>query len=199
VRDSVLHQALEAFTIDAASQLALEAGRGEEIPFELVETEGRRGSPPLYCYRPLTDQFIDQRLGLLSGLATYAPAARALAGHDQIDSYLSLHGVSVAPADARQRADGTLRLFLGRVFAERDEFEFDPARFAVAYEELERTLLEGRCTTTVIAPVLGLAIDPTSPEIQLADGLALTSGDRLGDAPAFDIEKIPEHSIRPRT
>ena len=29
-----------------------------------------------------------------------------------------------------------------------------------------------------------LAIDPTSPEIQLADGLALTSGDRLGDAPA---------------
>lgn len=184
MRDSVLHQALEAFTIDAASQLALEASRGEEIPFELVETEGRRGSPALYCYRPLTSQFIDERLGLLSGLTSYAPAVRALAGHDQADAYLNLHGVPVVPDDARQRADETLRLFLGRVFAERDEFEFDPARFQAAYHELERTLLEGRCTTTVIAPVLGLAIDPTSPEIQLADGLTLTSGDRLADAPA---------------
>ena len=184
MRDSVLHQALEAFTTDAASQLALEASRGEEIPFELAETEGRLGRPPLYCYRPLTGQFIDERLGVLSGLTSYAPVIRALAGHDRLGAYLELHGVTVVPDDARQRADEALRLFLGRVFADRDDFEFDPARFAPAYEELERTLMDGCCTTTVIAPVLGIAIDPTTPQIHLEDGLSLTTGDRLDDAPA---------------
>jgi hypothetical protein len=184
VRDNVLQQAVEAFTMDAAYQLALDASQGEEIPFELMETEGRRGRPPLYCYQPLTGQFIDQRLGALSGLTTYAPAVRALAGHDRLAAYLNLHGVSAVPEDARRRADDALRLLLGRVFAGRDDFEFDADRFASAYEELERTLLEGRCTLMVIAPVLGIAIDPTTPEIRLQDGLSLTSGDRVPDAPA---------------
>jgi len=184
VRDNVLQQTLEAFTMDAACQLALDASQGEEIPFELMETEGRRGRPPLYCYQPLTGQFIDQRLGALSGLTTYAPAVRALAGHDRLAAYLNLHGVSAVPEDARRRADDALRLLLGRVFADRDDFEFDADRFASAYEELERTLLEGRCTLMVIAPVLGIAIDPTTPEIRLHDGLSLTPGDRVPDAPA---------------
>jgi hypothetical protein len=184
VRDNALHRALEAFTTDAASQLALQASRGEEIPFELAEAERRWGKPSLYCYRPLTDRFIERHLGVLSGLTSYAPAARALAGHDRLGAYLSLHAVSEVPAEPRQRADEALRLFLGRVFADRDAFEFDPARFTPAYEELERTLLEGRCTTTVIAPVLGIALDPTTPEIQLGEGLALSRGDRLPDAPA---------------
>ncbi len=184
MRDSVLHQALEAFTTDASAQLALEASRGEEIPFELVEADRRRGKPTLYCYRPQTEQFIDRCLGALSGLTSYAPAARALAEHDQLGAYLNVCGVSAVPADARQRADEGLRSFLGRVFADRDEFEFDDARFDRAYEELERTLLEGRCTTMVLAPVLGIDLDPTTPEIQLPDGLSLISGDRLADAPA---------------
>jgi hypothetical protein len=183
VRDGVLHQALEAFTTDAAYQLALDASQGEEIPFELVETEGRRGRPALYCYQPLTGQFIERRLGALSGLSTYAPAIRALAGNDRLAAYLNLHGISTVPEDSRRRADDALRLFLGRVFDGRDDFEFDADRFASAYEQLERTLLEGRCTTTVIAPVLGIAIDPTTPEIRLHDGLSLTSGDRVPEAP----------------
>lgn len=184
MRDNVLHQVLGAFTDDAASQLALQRSRGDEIPFELTEAQGGRGRPPLYCYRPLTDEFISRNLGVLSGLSTYAPAARALAGHDRLAAYLELHGLSAVPTDPRPRADEALRLFLGQVFAERDDFEFDPTRFETAYEQLERTLLEGRCTTTVVVPVLGVALDPTTPEVQLAEGLSLTTGDRLADAPA---------------
>lgn len=184
MRDSVLQQALEAFTIDAASQLALEAGRGDEIPFELVEADRRRGGPVLYCYRALTGEFIERHLGVLSGLSTYAPAARALAGHDRLGAYLNLHGVTQVPCEARRQVEETLRLFLARVFADRDQFEFDPGRFAPAYEELEHTLLEGRCTITVIAPLLGIAIDPTTPAIQLSEDLALRAGERMIDAPA---------------
>ena len=50
VRDHTLHATLEAFTADAAAQLSAETTAGAEIPFELVETEGRRGAVPLYCY-----------------------------------------------------------------------------------------------------------------------------------------------------
>ena len=41
------------------------------------------------------------------------------------------------------------------MFAERSEFAFDPARFEVAYDELERSIYQGRCVTEVIAPLLG--------------------------------------------
>jgi hypothetical protein len=183
VRDSVLYQALESFTTDAAAQLAYDTSRGVELPFELIETESRRGRPPLYCYRPLTGEFIERRVGVLSGLASYAPAIRALAAHERVGAYLSLHGVSPAPPDSRRQCDEALRLFLNRVFAERTEFEFDSARFTVAYQELEHTLLEGRCTTTVIVAVQGIGLDATTPEIQLGDGLALMPANRLSDPP----------------
>jgi len=76
VRNGTLHQALEAFTVDAATRLCSETAGGAEIPFELTEEPG--GRVPLYCYRPLTDDFIRPRLALLSALASYTPAARAL-------------------------------------------------------------------------------------------------------------------------
>jgi hypothetical protein len=183
VRDRVLYQALESFTTDAAAQLAYDTTQGAEIPFELVEAENRRGRPPLYCYRPLTGEFIETRVGALSGLATYAPAIRALAGHERVSAYLSLHGISSVPPDSRRQCDEALRLLLSRVFAERTEFEFDHERFAVAYEELEHTLLEGRCTTTVIVPVEGIGLGPTTPELQLGEGLSLMPANRLPDAP----------------
>src|SRR5205807_6514872 len=88
VRDRSLHAILEAFTADAAAQLSAETADGAEIPFEVIDAQGRPGRVPLYCYRPLTTDFIGQRLGLLSALPTYAPAARALAGLDRLTDYL---------------------------------------------------------------------------------------------------------------
>ncbi len=72
---------------------------------------------------------------------------------------------------------------LSSVFDERSEFEFEPDRFEAAYAELEAALYEGRCVTTVIAPLLGLALDPGSRELALGDGLSLVRGDALPDAP----------------
>ena len=72
--------------------------------------------------------------------------------------------------------------FLGCVFADRSEFEFDPVRFELAYAELERALYDGHTVTVVIAPLLGIALDPDTRELALGDGLSLVRGDTLADA-----------------
>lgn len=181
MRNSALHAILADFTADAAARLAAEADAGAEVPFELVAERG--GSAPLYCYRPLTGRFIADHLAQLRGLTSYAPAARALADLEGTALYLRRHAEPGIAGEPRERADAALRLFLATNFAERTRFGFDPDRFEAAYAELELTLYEGRHTTTVLAPMLGLALDHGTSELVLGDGLSLVRGDRLPEAP----------------
>src|SRR5579863_1203748 len=105
-------------------RLDLAASEGDEIPFEVVTTEaGRSGRIPLYCYRPLTGDFIRARLGLLVALPTYAPVAQALEGVGGLEFYLQARGETNLPEEPRELADKVLHDFLARVFAERSEFE----------------------------------------------------------------------------
>jgi hypothetical protein len=193
VRNPTLHGLLQAFTTDAGMRLTLAAASGDEIPFEVVPSgavpargagqarQGRRS--PLYCYRPLTADFIRERLGLLVSLPTYAPAARALEGVGGTDAYLRSRGELQIPGSPRTLADTALRLFLWRVFEERSEFGFDEARFALAYAELERAIYRGRCVTEMVAPLLGLDLDPATDELALGDGLSIVRPHSLGTAP----------------
>ncbi len=183
MRNTTLYGVLEAFTADAAGQLAAETARGAEIPFEVVENEGRPGRTALYCYRPLTGAFIRERLGLLGALPTYAPASQAIAAVEGVDGYLQQRGESRIPVDPREQADAALRLFLGEVFSERSEFGFAPDRFTAAYDELEHALYDGRCVNTLIAPLLGIGLDANTPELPLGEGLSLVRGETLQDAP----------------
>jgi hypothetical protein len=185
VRNTTLHAVIEAFAAEASMQLTAETSSGAEVPFELVETAGGpRGRVPLYCYRPLTGSFIRERLGLLSAMPTYAPALRTLSGLDGVDAYLRQRGETRIPGERRDCADAALRVFLATVFAERTEFGFDPDRFEAAYDELERALYQGRAATTVVAPLLGIALDPETTEIALGEGLSLVRGDAFEDAPS---------------
>jgi hypothetical protein len=185
VRNRALHAALEAFTADASGTLASATAQGAEVPFEVVDAGvGPRGRVPLYCYRPLTGEFISERLGMLSSMSSYAPAAQALGSTDGIGTYLRELGERRVPDDPRERADAALRVFLAEVFADRSEFGFEAERFDAAYAELERTLYDGRCVATVVAALLGVALDPESKELALGDGLSLLRGDCLPDAPA---------------
>ncbi|HEY2651166.1 MAG TPA: hypothetical protein VGI50_04540 [Solirubrobacteraceae bacterium] len=183
MRDRALHSILEAFTADAAGQLSAETAHGAEIPFELVEAEHGAGRVPLYCYRPLTEAFIDERLGLLSALPTYAVAVRALALVERTAGYLIRRGERRIPPEPRARAELALRTFLRAVFAERSQFGFDPTRFELMYAELEEALYEGQSLTTVISPVLGIALDDATDELALGDGLSLVRGHKVDDAP----------------
>ena len=182
VRNSTLAApVLAAFTTDAAALLKADADRGAEMPFELVAEPG--GSSPLYCYRPLTGRFIDERLGVLGALSSYAPAVRALSALDALVDYLRARGEAHIPQEPRERADAALRVFLSRVFHERSRFGLATERFELAYGELELALYEGKRTTTIIAPLHGLALDHATHELALGDGLSLVRGDRLPGAP----------------
>jgi hypothetical protein len=184
VHDNALYGVLETFTAEAAGELAAETESGAEIPFEVTETESRSGGAALYCYRPLTGTFIREREKLITALPSYAAAARALATHDGIGSYLSERGEPRIPAEQRERADLVLRTFLGRVFDERSAFGFDESRFETAYDELERAIYDGRCVSSVIAPLLGIALDRDTTELPLGNGLSLVRGEAMSDAPA---------------
>jgi hypothetical protein len=185
VRNLTLHGLLEAFTTDAGMRLDLAASDGDEVPFEVVTTDGgRTGRIPLYCYRPLTGDFIRARLGLLGALPTYAAVARALEGVGGLELYLRGRGLNGTPDESRGQADAVLREFLARVFEERSEFAFDSARFEVAYNELERAIYEGRCVTEVVAPLLGIDLDAETGELAMGEGLSIVRCSALAGAPA---------------
>lgn len=190
MRNRTLHGLLEAFTEDAGLQLALETANGAEVPFDVVEepTSGRRG-PALYCYRPQTAGFIRSHMGMLDRLPSYLPAARALAAIEGIEGYLRRRGEPRIPADRRERADAVLRSFLSAVYAETSAFGFQPEAFAAAYAELEATLYEGRQVATVVAPLLGLALE--SDEVALGDGLSLARGEALPEVPPEAVWSTP--------
>jgi hypothetical protein len=185
VRNGTLYGLIEAFATEAAMALCAETASGAEIPFELVDTAGGpRGRVPLYCYRSLTGTFLEERHGLLSALPTYVPAVRALSNLDGLEAYLRQRGETRVPSEPRECADDGLRAFLAVVYADRGDFEFDQDRFEAAYEELEQALYEGRTVTTVVAPLLGIALDRSTTELALGDGLTLVPGDAFEDAPA---------------
>ncbi len=167
---------------DAAGRLHAETVGGAEIPFEVTEQRG--GGAPLYCYRPLTGRFIDDRLGLLRTLPTYTAAVRALAELESVGAYLRQRGAARIPGEHRARGDTALKLFLEAVFEDRNQFSFEPRRFEAAYEELERALYDGRCLSIVVAPVLGVALDEETSELPFGDGLSMVPGHALPDAPA---------------
>ncbi|MDQ3677347.1 MAG: hypothetical protein M3401_11180, partial [Actinomycetota bacterium] len=177
MRQRPLYDALSAFAEEAAWQLAGETEEGAEVAFELVETRGRRRDTPLYCYRPLTENFIRDRKGMLELLPSYPAAVRALAALDGVGDYLREQAEPRVPAEPRERADVALRVFISRVFSEATEFVVTAERFDRAYQELEDALLDGRADTVVVAPLLGLQL--VSPEVPLGQGLSLIRGDEL--------------------
>lgn len=181
MRNATLHAILKSFTAEAAVRLAEAVRGGAEIEFELVAAPG--AGTPLYCYRPLTARFIDAQLDHLSELAGYGPAVRALDAMASVGDYVRAHGDPTHSGQARGRAQRALLAFLGRVFAERIHFAFEPEGFEAAYAELELALYEGRRTTTVIAPVLGLALEHGTRELVLGGGMSLLLGDAVPGAP----------------
>lgn len=181
MRNRSLHAALAAFAEEAADQLAADTADGADVPFEVVELGGTRREAPLYCYRPLTASFIDERLSILGRLASYLPAVHALAGCGGLDAYLVARGEVQVPAQPRARAEEALRHFLTRIFHETTDFQLSADRLSYAYDELESLVMEGRAVTEVVAPIMGLAL--MSEEIPLGDGLSLVRADAYRDAP----------------
>src|SRR3954447_7201400 len=142
MRNRQLHAALAAFAEEAAWRLAADTAEGAEVAFEVAELGGSRREAPLYCYRPLTAAFIDERRGVLGQLPTYLPAVHALAACGGVAAYLVARGETRGPPDPRPRAEEALRLFLARVFEESSDFSLSAERLGRAYAELETAVMD---------------------------------------------------------
>jgi hypothetical protein len=179
VRNPRLHQALLSFAEEAAWQLASDTASGAEVAFEVVE-QGRARQTPLYCYRPLTADFIADRAPVLGKLDGYLPALHALGACAGVAAYLEARGIA-PPRSERERAQEALYVFLARVFEESTDFVLNADRVRSAYDELEGLVTEGRTEAVAVAVLLGVTLH--GRELDLGGGLMLVRGDALPDAP----------------
>jgi len=177
MHNRALHEVLWAFVHEAAHHLTEDVAAGAEVAFELAE-QGR-GHSPLYCYRPLSESFIQERAGMLARLPSFPAAARGISELPSLEGYLQARGL---PRDRREPAEAALTALLGAMWSGGNDFTFDPDRFETAYEELERLGYAGSSLSTVVAPVDGLVLE--SEHVPLGGGLSLMRGARLPDAPA---------------
>jgi hypothetical protein len=179
MHNRALHDTLAAFVEEAAWQLAEEVSGGAEIPYELIE-EGRT-STPLYCYRPLTQQFLAERSGALGRLPSYVAALQGMMALPDLPSYLRARGRRPPGSDPRSQADAALNAFLCSMWTDATDFAFDRQRFEAAFRELEDAAYAGCALSLVVTPVDGLVIE--SDEVALGEGLTLVRGVALQDAP----------------
>ena len=112
-----------------------------------------------------------------------APAVTTLAGCESLDVYLAERGEVKLPADRRGLAEAALLVVSGGGVrrAQRVRLRARPVRGRVRRAGAHP--VRGHVTATVVAPVLGIALDHDTIELPLGDGLSLIRGDALGDVP----------------
>jgi hypothetical protein len=181
VRSRLLESSLTAFLEEAAVHLAGDTAAGAEVAFEVVAQPSRLHRTPLYCYRPLTGEFIRERDETLRDLPAHGAAVHALASLEGLERYLLARGASHIPADRHERALGALRALLDDVFDEQTEFALRPERVADALRRLEDSAVAGAEQITLLATLSGLAM--SSAELALTGGLTIAQPDALRGIP----------------
>lgn len=192
MRSHQLQSALTAYVEAVSERLRAELAGGAEIPFELEQQPGSRGpgGPALYCYRPLTVEFIAERRGLLQGLPEHEPAAQLLASYEGLDRYLASLGADVSRLSGTARARAAIGSLLGDVFAEQSDFDIRPERLAAALDRLQSSALEAASEVTIVATLHGLTI--ASPELILTSGLTIAQLDALDGLPPAALARGPQ-------
>ena len=184
MRSLQLQAALTEHVEAVAAQLHEEIASGAEVSFELEQQGRSRASSgvALFCYRPLTAQFIQERLATLERLPSYAEAARLLAEFDGLDRYLVSAGVECVRMPARARVEAAIAELLGDVFAEQTDFQLRAERLEAALARLERAALSSTSELTLVATLHGLTV--TSPSSRSPEGLTIAQPHALEGLPA---------------
>jgi hypothetical protein len=174
-----LRASLHAFVVQASMALAGAVAGGEEIGFEVVEAGSRGARPGLYCYEPLTGEFVERHWPGLLELPGAHEAQMALAARGGLEQYLDTY------ADEHRGGapilQDALRCFTRRVFDGADDgFELIPDRFESAYRELEGGT-GGEGELAVLALLRGIGLH--SAEMALSEGVML--------APLGELDVLP--------
>jgi len=188
MRSLQLQTAVTGYLEAASALLGGDLAAGAEIPFELGQQGAKRrgGGPALYCYRPLTEEFIAERRGALEALPAFAEAEHLLAGYDGLDRYLAGVGAEIARLSRTARVRMAIASLLAEVFTEQSDFELRPERVEAALERLEGSALQNTSEVTLVATLHGVTI--TSPELALTAGLTIAHPAALDGLPAGALE-----------
>jgi hypothetical protein len=191
MRSRQLETALTEFVAEAADYLQAEIASGAEVSFELAEKPARRGenAARLYCYRALTDAFIEQRATQLASLPAHARAVSLLVDFEGLDRYLVGMGGAAdrGRMKAYERAGTALRLLLEDVFDEQTDFDCrseiaqHQERVEAALARLEQSAGANASEVTLLATLHGLTI--ASDELALTRGLTIAQQGALRGVP----------------
>jgi hypothetical protein len=194
MRSLQLQAALSQFVEDAAAFLHAEIAAGAEVGFELAQQSGRRrsGTPALYCYQPLTGEFIAERAIALERLPSYTEAATLLANFDGLDRYLTSIGVDIGRTAAAAGVRAAIGSLLREIFAEQTDFELRPERLQAALERLEQSTMGSSSEVTLVATLHGLIV--SSAEIPLTKGLTIAQPNALEGLPPGALATSEEDS-----
>jgi hypothetical protein len=190
VRSSQLEQVLTVFIEQASQYLQEELAGGAEVPFELTSTSGRGHRTPLYSYRPLTADFLEERSAALRRLDGYMQAASTIAGAQGLERYLLSRGIARLPVTSSKCAEAALLVLLADVFAEQTDFELRPERMRAALSSLGDTASARHDEVTVLATLHGMTL--STPELALTTGLSLLRSDAFGGAPETFTEDVED-------
>lgn len=188
MHSKLLQDALTDFAQEASEALQAQVDAGAEIPFELQSSPGgagRRGrsGASLYSYRPLAERFVKERSQLLISLASHAPAVRALEAFDGLECYLASHNASPPRRSIgrRARASEALLAFATELFEGQSDFRVRDERLDAALGRVSAAAGAEAGFLTIVATLHGVAI--VSPEIAIAEGLAIARPEALSDVP----------------
>jgi hypothetical protein len=183
MRSVQLQTTLTDYLQAVAELLGSELAAGAEIPFELDQqpARGARGAS-LYCYRPLTAEFIAERRPELEELPQHELVSRQLSAFEGLERYLVAAGEDVTRLTPSAQVRAAIGSLLGEVFAEQSDFELREERVRAALDRLQSTALTATAEVTVVARLCGLTI--TSPELPLTAGLTIARPQALEGLPA---------------
>ncbi len=176
MRDLYVEDALRRVAEDAADRFAELIAAGEEIPYEVAEQPGDLA--PLYRYAPKTAEFILAHVAAVRELPSFAAARSAIAPTSLPAPYLEDAGLPV-PADADQRAERFVLLFLCRLWEDSVEMSVEDDRFEAAVAELWACATD-EGAIEVVVPIVGLRM--AEPRLELSEA-TLVRADAV-DVPA---------------
>jgi hypothetical protein len=162
---------------EAATRFTSLVATGEELPFDVAETEGEH---TFHCYVPLTAQFVRDHADELRSLPAFGPACSAIDAAGTAAPYLEARGEAV-PEDEVERADQMLVAFIARLWDGSAEFRLDRPRLEAALHELETEARDVSEAEVLLAPLVGLQM-PLA-RLELPSGVQIVRADTV-NAPA---------------
>jgi hypothetical protein len=172
VRDPLLNEALRRLAAEAATRLSTLVASGDQIPFDVAETEGPDSL--FHSYVPLTGRYVREREAELRSLPAFEPAREAVELAGVAAPYLEQRGEAV-PVDPGERAVRLLNVFMASLWDGCAEFSLDRERLDGAVGALDAEVGDVDEADFIVVPVVGLQM-PIA-RLQLPHGAQLVRAD----------------------